>query len=998
MQDTRSLGSRVSALLAAAAFLFVFFASPLAVRAGTTGVLEGTISDGATGKPIADATVKAVAPSGTFSSVTDAHGFYAVMNMLPDTYTVSVSAPGYSDVSTPGVFVQQDDIVRFDRKLANAGLKTIANVASRSRGSLLQPYQGSDVYNVSGDQLMAATGGTDTHETEYQYIDTVPGVVGSGGYAIGQPSIRGGFSDVDTGFELDGVPISDRQTGFFGTNLTNIGVGNVEVVTGGLTADAAQNGTGVINQVSKVGTYPGYFWISGGLTSDQFSHYERAEWSGATPNGKFSWFVSNDAANNQNYYWVGSQMLNGANYPLIGIPGATEAGYPGGISFANAGWIWTRDIIGNFHWRPDPRDDIQLLELNTFFNDQGTYGIDNPGQPGLGVTECNGATGNVAGSASSGSGGVTPTGQPCPIGVYSYYLAPGQGNYMGHTSNVFKLQWNHTISSNSSFEVHIAQFFNKYVFDQPYSDPNWPVYNSEWTGTGCPTYPIANNTPVGSFGTAFYDQCLFNLSDSYELRDDNDWFAAGDYTWTPNENITVKAGVQQEYDNQIQTVNYLNMFNASPANEAAVGGLCFGNSNTWPCIAQQSDNPAHTPSAYAEATFNVGKFTVEPGIRWSRDYYGIPAAAGGPVSAGYWAPSVVGTYRMNPNNVFRYSYADSANYVGSLFVYQLNNPTFNPQLNGPNAYQPAINHTLDFQWEHAFGSETTLRFGPYWRSTDNYPAAYTPFVGYIPGTNEWLPAAPVLQDDLAMRQFGAELGISHVDPKPTGASWWISGSYCNCWTQNANYLTNFGFNGYQSTVAAHSSYVNYPLTQFFLNQGIYVRSTSTPLVAMTLTADLHTNGWHLVPYVYWTYDNFYNAGGCMQLNAAGTGYQTPNQNSIPIPCAQQTLTAGPNAGALVNPVLAPEGIGMGYWYANLTLFKDINRTWKIGISDQNMFNMQHGPVPSCFNTGTGCWPYGPQAGSWGAPNTYNYQNFTNGAPRVIEVFARAYVGPQAPPH
>jgi hypothetical protein len=424
------------------------------------------------------------------------------------------------------------------------------------------------------------------------------------------------------------------------------------------------------------------------------------------------------------------------------------------------------------------------------------------------------------------------------------------------------------------------------------------------------------------------------------------------------------------------------MFNASSANEAAVGGLCFGNSNTYPCINSLSDNPGYNPSVYADATFNVGKFTLTPGLRWSRYFWGVPADAGGTVSSQYWAPSLVGTYRANFNNVFRFSYAESGAFPGSTFVYEVNNPTFNPGLNGAQAYQPAINHMLDFQWEHAFSPGTTLRFGPYWRSTDSYPAFYTPFIGFIPGTNEWIPTTPILVDDLAIRQFGAELGISHEDPRPTGASFWISGSYCNCWTQVS------AFNG------GHGSYFNEPLTQYFLAQGIFIRSTSTPLFAATLTADLHTHGWHLLPYVYWTFDNFYNAGGCLPLNAAGTAYVQANQNNQLALCQQNTLANG----STVNPVLGEEGIGMGYWYANLSLFKDINRTWRVGVQAVNLFNMQHGPTPSCFNAGAGCYPYGALSGSWGPPNTWNYQNFVNGTPRQFELFARAYVGPAAPPH
>ncbi len=991
MRETRFLRQRLPALLAALTLLLSIVVVPATAWAGTTGVLEGTITDGSNGKPVAGAAVKAVSASGTFSSVTDAKGFYALMNMLPDTYTVQISAKGYTDVSVPGVFVQQDDIVRFDRKLVAENLKTIAAVESRSRGSLLQPYQGSDVYNVSGDQLMAATGGTDSHETEYQYIDTVPGVVGSGGYAIGQPSIRGGFSDVDTGFELDGVPIADRQTGFFGTNLTNIGVGNVEVVTGGLTASNALNGTGVINQTSKVGTYPGYFWISGSMTSAQFTHDERAEWSGATPNGKFSWFISNDASNAQNYYWVGTQQITANNYPIWV--------YPQGIDSTNAGFIWTRDVLGNFHWRPDSRDDVQVLNLNTYFNDDANYGIDNPGN--IGIAECPGASGNAA-TASGGTGGTAPNGQPCPLGLYQYYLQPGAGNFMEHTSNVFKVQWNHTISSNSSFEVHYAQFFNQYIFDQAYSDPNTTAFNygdgngtiegsSDWGApfVNCPQYPVANGAPLQSNGgTAYYDQCTAGYGNYFQNRTEHNNFFAGDYTWTPSENVTVKAGAQEEYDDQYQIVEYTNMFNggSQAANEQPI---CYGNSDTYPCINQLSDNPAHQPSLYGDVTFNVGKFTLEPGLRWSRNFYDVPTNAGGTVSSGFFAPSLVGTYRMNLNNVFRYSYSDTATYPGSTFVYELNNPTYNPELNGAQAYQPAINHMVDFMWEHAFNPTTTLRFGPYWRAGDGYPAYFTPFIGYEPNSTTWIPTTPVLEDNLAIRQLGAELGISHVDPRPTGYSYWISGSYCNCWTQVG------GYSGY------HGSYFNEPLLPYFLNQGVFLRNESTPLFAATFTADLHTHGWHLVPYVYWTFDNFYNTGGCENVNAAGNGFAPANQNTVPAYCGGQvTLPNGGGTGVptTVNPVLAPEGIGQGYWYANLSLFKDINRTWKVGLSMQNVFNMQHGPVPSCFNYGSGCWPYGSQNGGWGPVGQYNYQNFVNGTPRMIEVFARAYVGAEPPPH
>jgi len=929
-------------------------AFPLVARAGTTGVLEGTVTDGATGKPIAGAAVVATSGSGTYKGATDAHGFYSIQAMLPDTYSVHISAQGYSDSTVPGVFVQQDQVAKLDQKLSST-LKTIATVQSAARNNLLQPYEGSDVYNVSGEQLDAAMGGTNTHETVYQYLDTVPGVTPIGGGFDSQPSIRGGY-DVDDGYELDGVPITERQTGLFSTNLTNIGISNVEVITGGLDAQNAGNGTGVINTVSKVGTYPGSFTVSGGLTNTEFNHYLRMELSGATKDGRYSWYAAFDGVNSQNYYFTGTKT------PWFNVLDT-------GISSGNPGQIYTRDVLGNFHYKPNSRDDIQVLYLNSVFSDQANFNIlSTPNDEAFQLLPCPGSAGNNPTTWSHGSGGVAPNGAPCPLGLYYNWLQSGQGNYLGHYSALGKIQWNHVINGTSSFGLRVSEMYNKYIFNQTYSDPNQPANNGDLSG--CPNYPYANGSPEQGLGFGIGYQCTFDLGDYYQDRHEHDYFIQGDYTYTPNENMTVKAGAGQEYDNNDMTVYYLNKFNyiGSLATLQA-NGDCFGDSITYPCLNQLSNNPTHVPYVYGQVSFNVGRFTLQPGLRWSRIFYGIPAAAGGPVSAGFFAPSLVGTYRLNPKNAFRYSWSTSGQFIGSTFVYQLNNLTYDPAVNGPNAIEPSVNHIMDFQWEHAFDHETTLRFGPYYRATDNYPAAYQPFLGLKPGTDEWIVGPSIIADDLHIRDFGAELGINHNAPGPVGIGWYLSGTYNNYWTQLSQFAGN------------HIAFINFPLAQYFLNQGIYVRGTYSPLVSASLVADLHTYGWHFEPYIYWSYDNFYNTGGCLPTNSANTGFVAPGQNIQPAYCQNVKFANGTYA----NPVLAPEGIGAGYWWVNASLLKDIGNRWRIGVAVQNLFNMQHGTTP-CYNAaGSGCYPYGVNSGSTAPINQYTYQNLTQ-TPRLYEVF------------
>jgi hypothetical protein len=375
------------------------------------------------------------------------------------------------------------------------------------------------------------------------------------------------------------------------------------------------------------------------------------------------------------------------------------------------------------------------------------------------------------------------------------------------------------------------------------------------------------------------------------------------------------------------------------------------------------------PYYYISAAFNLGKFTLEPGIRKTDMFYGFGLNTGGyPHSVSFIAPSLLGTYRMNPSNVFRFSYAESGQFIGTEFVYRLTSSTYNPAANGEQAMLPQINHMTDFQWEHQFDANTSLRVGPYYRAADNYLAFFTPFLGFRPGTNVPMYGDTELRSGLKIRSLGAELGFSHVDPRDTGASLWVSGSYNNYWTQVAAYA------------GGQVSFVNFPLPNDMLQKGVYVRGYLVPLFSGTLTMDLHTHGWHLLPVVYYSYDNFYNSGTC----------QDPTINA---PFLNECVSASGDTNT--PPVLAPEGISNGYWYVNATLLKDLSKRVTVGIRVSNLTNNQRGTTP-CWNpnpndptavtgTGTGCAFQNGPGSHFSAPVGWVYQPLTQD-PRRVEGF------------
>ena len=944
---------------------------PTAALAGTTGTIAGVVRDSQSGAPIADVHVTAAAGSGTQTTTTNASGFYSLQALVPDTYTVSFQATNYNSTSQPGVTVQQDLVYKLDMSMSKS-LKTIASVHSRSAGNLVKPYEGSDIYNVSGDQLKAATGGDNLHKTVYEYLNTVPGVSPIGGGFPAEPSIRGGY-DVDNGYELDGIPITERMTGYFTTNLTDLGIGNVEVYTGGLSAQNAGNGVGVINSVIKTGTYPAFGSVNVGFTGPDFNHYGRAEYGGATPNRRFSYYLAFDGANSQNDFNNGSVSFT---LPQVGI------------SSGNPGYIYTRDVIGNFHYRPSQKDDIQFLYQNSLFNGKIDYMLysGTKSAPLLGLAPCAGAVADNS-NRSGASGGTAPNGQTCPGGLYFTALPNGDGNFIGHYSGIGKIQWNHIIDSHSSFALRLAENFNQYIFNQPLSDPNLAEFGSP--RSGCPNYTYEAGAPMPM--TASGRECTMDLGDYYQNRYGNDYYAQLDYTNTPNENLTIKAGVGQEYDNQLRDVRYLNWFNNPNNPHAPCGGQTF----SFPCMNSLTDIPVHAPYVYAQASMNFGKWTVQPGLRYSRMFYAIPAqptvntatqpngVPGGTSSVGFLAPSLLGTYRFGFNDVLRWSYSTTGQFIGTEFVYRRGSCTYNPFCINPDSGKtpsndPQVNTSFDMQWEHQINSNTSLRVGPYYRFSNNYLAVYSPLISLNPAPKY---GPDELANNLKIRSFGVELGLSHVEPGPVGNSFWLSASLNNYWTQ----ISSFG----------QVAFVNYPIDQYFLSKGQYVRSPLTAPFAATFVADIHKNGLHVIPDLYYTFGNYYNVGGCIDRDP-NTGAVLPyNQYSQPDGCSSDAATFNQT----MLPVMAPEAQGMAYWKANVTIMKDLNPHYSVGVRIVNLTNNEHdwdGATIPCYNNedtnaapgggvGTGCFSNnGPQSGVY-APVGYIYQNQTQN-PRSFEFF------------
>jgi Carboxypeptidase regulatory-like domain len=99
----RNFNVRRIALLIAVILLVLRFDAV----AGTTGALSGTVL-GPNGEPIPGAAVTASSGSGTYRTTTDTDGHFVFPSLLPDTYAISVSAPGFDAIRVPSPTILSD--------------------------------------------------------------------------------------------------------------------------------------------------------------------------------------------------------------------------------------------------------------------------------------------------------------------------------------------------------------------------------------------------------------------------------------------------------------------------------------------------------------------------------------------------------------------------------------------------------------------------------------------------------------------------------------------------------------------------------------------------------------------------------------------------------------------------------------------------------------------------------------------------------------------------
>lgn len=248
-------------------FTILFYAIPIFSQSGK---INGMVKDAQTGEALIGANV--LIEGTTLGAATNLEGFYVILNVPPGTYNIRASMVGYAakiiadarvsiDQTTEGNFVLSSDAFQTEEVVVIASTPIVQRDVSASRVNL----------NVEEIQNLPVT--------------SITGVIGLQAGVRDGLVIRGGAAN-QTSFVVNGVTLRDERDNSPFTGISYSSIDEIQIQTGGFTAEYGSLRSGLINVVTKEGS------------RDKYSFSIITRYSGAS-NKHFGM-----SANDPNSYWI----------------------------------------------------------------------------------------------------------------------------------------------------------------------------------------------------------------------------------------------------------------------------------------------------------------------------------------------------------------------------------------------------------------------------------------------------------------------------------------------------------------------------------------------------------------------------------------------------------------------------------------------------------------------------------------------------------------------
>ncbi len=208
---------------------------------GTTGKIAGTVTDAETGEPLPG--VNVFLEGTNFGAATNSAGYYVILNVPPGTYTLKAKMIGYANVTVENVRVNIDLTTTIDLKLKAVVLagEEVTVVAQRP---VVEKDVSASQINIEARQIENIP-----VKNINEVISLQAGILPAGPNGV---IIRGGGPD-QIAFIVDGFTLRDERTNLPFSTIALSAVKDVQVQTGGFSAEYGNIRSGVVNVVTREG-------------------------------------------------------------------------------------------------------------------------------------------------------------------------------------------------------------------------------------------------------------------------------------------------------------------------------------------------------------------------------------------------------------------------------------------------------------------------------------------------------------------------------------------------------------------------------------------------------------------------------------------------------------------------------------------------------------------------------------------------------------------------
>ncbi len=209
-----------------------------------TGTLTGVVTS-ADGMAITDAQVSVASSAlqGERAVATDVNGVYLVPSLPPGTYTITISKSGLSPVELKAL-VPLGSVASADATLSVAPIFESVVVGAVTPPAVTVSQTSA---NITASEVNVLPMG----RTPFLIAELMPGLT-TNTPSPNQLTISGGFA-FDNVFLVDGVDVNDNLIGSANDLYIEDAIGEVQVLTSGITAEYGRFSGGVVNIITKSG-------------------------------------------------------------------------------------------------------------------------------------------------------------------------------------------------------------------------------------------------------------------------------------------------------------------------------------------------------------------------------------------------------------------------------------------------------------------------------------------------------------------------------------------------------------------------------------------------------------------------------------------------------------------------------------------------------------------------------------------------------------------------